>query len=240
MRTTKRTLALFAVAAVMTAAMLSAGRVPAGVSTKGTGHPRVSGSTVLALSAERFAAQYARELQAEKVLRRKVNRLRQRILANEKTTRYYQRIMGVRQERLPRRQLASASVVHLRHVLMHAREVHHRVVLKAHRPPPGLSAWMCIHSGIKDGRWSLHLQYEGGGHRVGPGEGSWTDSGAPYYGGLQMNLSFMQAYGGWLLRIKGTADHWTPLEQIWTAVKARRLRGFYPWPNTARVCGLIP
>ena len=43
----------------------------------------------------------------------------------------------------------------------------------------------------------------------------------------------------WLVRAKGTADHWTPLEQIWTAEKAAKSRGFWPWPNTARYCGLI-
>jgi hypothetical protein len=82
--------------------------------------------------------------------------------------------------------------------------------------PPYLSDWFCIH------------RYEG----------SWTDSGSPYWGGLQMDLSFQQTYGGWLLRHKGTADHWTPLEQIWAAVRASRTRGFSPWPNTARDCGL--
>ena len=79
------------------------------------------------------------------------------------------------------------------------------------RAPPHLANWLCIH------------RYEG----------SWPDPGAPYYGGLQMDLPFQQAYGAWLLRHKGTANHWTPLEQIWTAERARRARGFYPWPNTA-------
>jgi hypothetical protein len=83
--------------------------------------------------------------------------------------------------------------------------------------PPHLGAFLCIH------------RYEG----------SWTDGGGPYYGGLQMDLGFQRTYGGWLLRTKGTADHWTPLEQIWTAEKALRSRGFWPWPNTARFCGLI-
>jgi hypothetical protein len=84
--------------------------------------------------------------------------------------------------------------------------------------PPRLRAWMCIH----------HY------------EGSWADPDAPYYGGFQMDMNFMQAYGGALLRRKGTADHWTPLEQIWVAERAFRSgRGFYPWPNTARWCGLI-
>ena len=70
-------------------------------------------------------------------------------------------------------------------------------------------------------------------------EGSWADPGAPYYGGLQMDLAFQETYGAWLLRPKGTANHWTPLEQIWTAERAQRARGFTPWPNTARACGLV-
>jgi hypothetical protein len=83
--------------------------------------------------------------------------------------------------------------------------------------PPLLDAWMCI-------------------HRF---EGAWNDPGAPYWGGLQMNMAFQAAYGRELLRSKGTADRWTPLEQIWVAIRAHRTRGFYPWPNTARACGLI-
>jgi hypothetical protein len=55
-----------------------------------------------------------------------------------------------------------------------------------------------------------------------------------------MDLSFQRAYAAGLLRRKGTADRWTPLEQMWTAERAHRSgRGFYPWPNTARYCGLI-
>jgi hypothetical protein len=84
--------------------------------------------------------------------------------------------------------------------------------------PPHKRQWLCIH------------RYEG----------SWTDPNPPYYGGLQMDLSFQQAYGGGLLSRKGTANHWTPLEQMWAAERAHRSgRGFYPWPNTARYCGLI-
>ena len=84
--------------------------------------------------------------------------------------------------------------------------------------PPHEAAWRCIQ------------RYEG----------SWNDTGAPYYGGLQMDLSFQQAYGPDLLRRKGTADNWTPVEQMWVAERAYRAgRGFYPWPNTARACGLI-
>lgn len=85
---------------------------------------------------------------------------------------------------------------------------------RAHHPP-FFTTWLCIH------------RYEG----------SWSDHGAPYWGGLQMDYSFQESYGGWLLRTKGTADHWTSLEQIWVAVRAWRARGFSPWPNTAVWCG---
>jgi hypothetical protein len=38
----------------------------------------------------------------------------------------------------------------------------------------------------------------------------------------------------------GTADRWPPWAQIDTAVRAYRSgRGFWPWPNTARACGLL-
>jgi hypothetical protein len=85
------------------------------------------------------------------------------------------------------------------------------------RRPPHRSQWLCIH------------RYEG----------AWNDDGAPYYGGLQMDIGFQQAYGAYLLHTKGTANRWTPLEQMWVAERAHRTRGFSPWPSTARVCGLI-
>ena len=91
--------------------------------------------------------------------------------------------------------------------------MHRRAVHVPHR-----SAWLCI-------------------HRF---EGSWTDPNPPYYGGLQMDVGFQRRYAPALFRTKGTADHWTPLEQMWAAERAHRAgRGFYPWPNTARYCGLI-
>jgi hypothetical protein len=86
------------------------------------------------------------------------------------------------------------------------------------RQPPHRSAWLCI---------QRH-------------EGPWTDAGAPYFGGLQMDLSFQRAYGPELLRRKGTANRWTPLEQMWVAERAlARGTGFHPWPNAARLCGLL-
>jgi hypothetical protein len=84
--------------------------------------------------------------------------------------------------------------------------------------PPHKRQWLCIH------------RYEG----------AWSDPNPPYYGGLQMDLGFQRRYGRGLLSRKGTANHWTPLEQMWAAERAHRAgRGFYPWPNTARYCGLI-
>ncbi len=85
------------------------------------------------------------------------------------------------------------------------------------RRPPHLRAWLCIH------------RYEG----------AWSDPNPPYYGGLQMDYGFQRAYGAELLRRKGTADRWTPLEQMWVAERALRRRGFRPWPRTARLCGLL-
>jgi hypothetical protein len=71
-------------------------------------------------------------------------------------------------------------------------------------------------------------------------EGAWyANTGNGYYGGLQMDLDFQRAYGPELLRAKGTADHWTPAEQISVAIVAHAQRGFQPWPNTARMCGLL-
>ena len=68
-----------------------------------------------------------------------------------------------------------------------------RVALKTRRRaqnPPHKRQWLCI-------------------HRF---EGAWTDPDPPYYGGLQMDMSFQAHYAPRLLRLKGTADHWTPLE----------------------------
>jgi hypothetical protein len=93
---------------------------------------------------------------------------------------------------------------------------------QAHRPPR-LAAWLCIHR-----------------HERHPRQGWRTATGNGYYGGLQMDISFQRTYGRDLLRRKGTANRWTALEQIWVAERAYRSgRGFHPWPNTARYCGLI-
>ena len=89
--------------------------------------------------------------------------------------------------------------------------------------PPHRDQWLCIH------RYERH-----------PRQGWATRTGNGYYGGLQMDLAFQRAYGPELLRRKGTADNWSAAEQMWIAERAHRSgRGFHPWPNTARYCGLI-
>ena len=125
---------------------------------------------------------------------------------------HWQRIMGVRATR----RLADAPA-DFGGKLDAWRRVTARIERVAQNPPHKRQ-WLCIH----------HY------------EGAWHDPGAPYYGGLQMDVQFQRTYGRGLFRRKGTADHWTPLEQMWTAERAHRAgRGFYPWPNTARYCGLI-
>ena len=85
--------------------------------------------------------------------------------------------------------------------------------------PPRHSAWLCIHR--HEGPWNA---------RTGNG----------YYGGLQMDISFQRSWGSDLLRKKGMAHRWSPIEQIWVAERAYRSGlGFRPWPNTARYCGLL-
>jgi hypothetical protein len=143
-------------------------------------------------------------------------RLGAEIAESQKTTWRWERVMGVALTPTAGRVLASMSVADV----TAAARVWQKRAVKARRKaqhPPQLKAWLCIH------------RYEG----------SWTDTGDPYWGGLQMDVSFQRHYGAWLFRHKGTADHWTPLEQIWVAVRASRTRGFWPWPNTARFCGLM-
>jgi hypothetical protein len=71
-------------------------------------------------------------------------------------------------------------------------------------------------------------------------EGAWdANTGNGYYGGLQMDQSFMSLYGSRFVSRWGTADNWPVWAQLETAARASQSgRGFTPWPNTARVCGL--
>jgi hypothetical protein len=142
--------------------------------------------------------------------------LGEQIYAYQRSTWRWEAVMGVSRTPTAGRVLREMKVEDVQKAVLlwkrHAAEARRRA---AH--PPHEAAFRCI-------------------HRF---EASWQDGGSPYYGGLQMDLGFQQTYGRRLFQTKGTADHWTPLEQMWTAEKAHRSRGFWPWPNTARYCGLL-
>jgi hypothetical protein len=87
--------------------------------------------------------------------------------------------------------------------------------------PAHFDDWMCIHS--HEAGWTNHDTGHNG-----------------HYGGLQMSFDFMRGYAPELYAAKGTADRWTPLEQMWVAERAWASgRGFHPWPETAHMCGLV-
>lgn len=147
----------------------------------------------------------------------RVNALRKQIRSHRANAWHWQRVMGKRRTPADHGERRTTSVTKLTWMRNIWRTRATRV-RKSARRVPNRGAWLCIHR-----------------H-----EGSWTDPRSPYYGGLQMDIGFQRAYGRYLLRRKGTANRWKPLEQMWTAEKARRSgRGFHPWPNTARRCGLL-
>ena len=134
------------------------------------------------------------------------------------TTWHWQKIMGVAKTPVSHRVLRASSSRYRRWVLRLWQERAESTRRRAWSVPHK-AQWLCIHRG--EGGWTAH-------------------TGNGYYGGLQMDLSFQRTYGGYLLRTKGTADNWSPNEQMWVAERAFESgRGFYPWPNTARACGLI-
>jgi hypothetical protein len=135
---------------------------------------------------------------------------------------HWQRLMGTRLTPSVRSERRATNVRYLDWLEELWQQRAQRVRRRAARPPH-LKAWLCIH------------RYERN-----PAQGWATRTGNGYYGGLQMDIGFQQRYGAHLLRRKGTADRWTALEQMWVAERAyREGRGFYPWPNTARACGLL-
>lgn len=72
-------------------------------------------------------------------------------------------------------------------------------------------------------------------------EGAWdANTGNGYYGGLQMDTTFQRQYGPDFMSRWGTADRWPVWAQVTAAARAYGSgRGFGPWPNTARACGLL-
>ena len=143
--------------------------------------------------------------------------LLERIDHHRQVTWRWQRLMGKPRTPSSRSERRVKSADYRRWVLRLWKHRARKAKRQATRPPRR-AAWSCI---------QRH-------------EAEWHDPNPPYYGGLQMDLSFQRTYGARLLRRKGTADNWTRLEQMWVAERAYRSgRGFYPWPNSARACGLI-
>jgi hypothetical protein len=145
-------------------------------------------------------------------------RILTKIRALRRQTWRWQRLMRVPLTRLTRAAERSESLAFQRWVLQSWRKKAGKMRRRAHNPPR-LQAWLCIHR--HEGPWN-------------------ANTGNGYYGGLQMDVRFQRTYGADLLRRKGLAHRWGYLEQIWVAERAYRSgRGFYPWPNTARSCGLV-
>jgi hypothetical protein len=194
----------------------------AGMCTAAAGAVGNSGSTTTATTtvAATTAATTGSAASSERARQRAIAHWNRHIRSFRAGTRRWLTVMRGRPPASAPRLLAvrseERSVARLRRLATAWRQREHAVWLRASHPPE-LHAWLCIH----------HY------------EGSWTDSGGPYWGGLQMDLGFQETYGAWLLRHKGTADHWSPLEQIWVAVRASHTRGFSPWPNTAHYCGVL-
>ena len=135
----------------------------------------------------------------------------------QKATWRWQRLMGIPRTPNRRRYLRTRDVEYRVHVLRQWRRRAVRAKRRAHNPPHE-QEWRCLQ------------RYEG----------SWRDKWDPYWGGLQMDRTFMRQYAPRHLLRRGLADEWTPIEQMWVGERALRAgRGFYPWPNTARMCGLI-
>lgn len=197
------------VIALAGAVILIAGSASAGLSGPGTTTGKINPTRVRDQQLSHFVG-------AARSRQHQMRWWQHRLEVCENNIQGWQRQMNKPLSHFPARVLAASSVNALAKRTRLCREQSRRVLAR-YRKPDDLRDWLCIH------------RYEG----------AWNDSGAPYWGGLQMSYGFQQTYGGWLLQRKGTADHWTPLEQIWTAVRAYRIRGFHPWPNTARACGLL-
>jgi hypothetical protein len=93
---------------------------------------------------------------------------------------------------------------------------------------PRWSQWQCIAHYESMKIWSMSPTSE-------------PSSGGAYWGGLQMDVSFQHTYGEDMIRRHhgGLANTWSEPEQITVANRAWQTRGYQPWPNTARSCGLL-
>jgi hypothetical protein len=141
----------------------------------------------------------------------------QKIKRYQRATWKWQRLMGVRKTPNRKRYLRVRNLEYRVFVLHQWRRRAIRAKRRAHNPPHE-RAWRCLQSF----------------------EGAWNDPHDPYWGGLQMDRTFMRHYAPRHLLRRGWANEWTPIEQMWVGERALRAgRGFYPWPNTGRMCGLI-
>ena len=135
----------------------------------------------------------------------------------QRATWRWQRLMGVARTPNRERYLRVRDREYRVHVLRQWRRRAIRAKRRAHDPP-------------HERHWRCLQRYEG----------PWRDAWDPYWGGLQMDRTFMRQYAPRHLLRRGWATTWTPIEQMWVAERAVRAgRGFYPWPHTARLCGLI-
>jgi hypothetical protein len=174
-------------------------------------------AALVAFAAAAPGAHKPRHSQAAKVMKLKVG-----ISWHRTSTWRWQDIALVRRTRSSYAERTTRSVPYLRWLARTWSE--RRAAARRHASsPPHYREWMCIH------------RYEG----------AWNDPSSPYYGGLQMDMSFQRAHGWDALARWGTADNWHPLTQMWVAERAHggwrgsTPRGFYPWPNTARYCHLL-
>jgi hypothetical protein len=149
---------------------------------------------------------------------RTTRELRAKALRLKRIARHWRALMNDPRPTLRRPSTPFASLFAKRTWMVRGWKAHVLRARELAERPPHRAEWRCIH------------RYEG----------PWNDPGAPYYGGLQMDLTFQRMYGRRLLRRDGTANRWSPLEQMWVAERAIRAgRGFHPWPVSARLCGLI-
>jgi len=135
----------------------------------------------------------------------------------QRSTWRWQRLMGV--ARTPTRKSYLRVRDHEYRVFV-LRQWRRRAIRARHQAhhPPHARAWRCL-------------------QRF---EGAWDDADDPYWGGLQMDRGFMRQYAPRHLLRRGWANEWTPIEQMWVAERALGAgRGFYPWPNAGRICGLV-
>ena len=69
-------------------------------------------------------------------------------------------------------------------------------------------------------------------------EAPWHHNGGTYDGGMQADADFQRTYAPDHLRRWGPAFNWPWWAQLEMAYRGWLFRGWEPWPNTARACGL--